>query len=427
VFAPTADEQYMLELVNRARSDPAAEAARLGVSLGTITAAPKQPLAFDPDLIEAARLHSAWMLDADAFSHTGEGGSSAGQRMAAAGYQFTGSWTWGENIAYRGGAATATTVESLHDALFRSSGHRANILNATFREAGIGIEDGEYRGFTATMATQAFAKSGTEAFLTGVAFGDRDGDRFYDPGEGWGAVRVEAEGAGGATWTATTWDSGGYTLALPAGSYSVTFSGGALAAPVTKAVTVGTSNVKLDLTAADARPTGVALTGTAGDDRLTGGALDDVLAGGAGRDRLYGLGGDDRLDGGDGDDYLDGGAGRDALLGGAGNDWIMGNAGADVMTGGAGADRFVFTLVADLGNDVADFSRAQGDRIDVSLLLDRVGRGGAQGLADGAVRAVQTAEGARIDVAAADGTVLADVVTLQGVSAADVAQDWLVV
>lgn len=427
MFAPTADEQYMLELVNRARSDPAAEAARLGASLGTNTAAPKQPLAFDADLIEAARLHSAWMLDADAFSHTGAGGSSAGQRMAAAGYQFTGSWTWGENIAYRSGAATAATTESLHDALFRSSGHRANILNATFREAGIGIEDGEYRGFTATMATQNFAKSGTEVFLTGVAFGDRDGDRFYDPGEGWGAVRVEAKAAGGATWTASTWDSGGYTLALPAGGYTVTFSGGPLAAPVTKTVTVGTSNVKLDVTAADARPSGVVLTGTAGDDRLTGGALDDAIAGGAGRDRLYGLGGDDRLDGGDGDDYLDGGAGRDVLLGGAGNDWIMGNAGADAMTGGAGADRFVFTLAADLGNDVTDFSRAQGDRIDVSLLLDRVGRGDAAGLADGAVRAVQTAEGARIDVVAADGSVLADVVTLQGVAAADVAQDWFVV
>jgi Ca2+-binding RTX toxin-like protein len=97
------------------------------------------------------------------------------------------------------------------------------------------------------------------------------------------------------------------------------------------------------------------------------------------------------------------------------------------MTGGAGADRFVFTLAADLGNDVTDFSRAQGDRIDVSLLLDRVGRGDAAGLADGAVRAVQTAEGARIDVVAADGSVLADVVTLQGVAAADVAQDWFVV
>jgi len=427
VFAPTDDEQYMLELVNRARSDPGAEAARLGVSLGSIPATPKQPLAFDADLIEAARLHSVWMLDADVFSHTGAGGSSAGQRMAAAGYDFTGSWTWGENIAYRSGTATASTVESLHDALFRSSGHRANILNPNFREAGMGIEDGGFRGFTATMATQDFAKSGTEAFLTGVAFGDRDGDRFYDPGEGWGAVRVEAKASGGATWTTTTWDSGGFTLALPAGGYSVSFSGGGLAAPVTKPITVGSANVKLDLTDADARPSGVALAGTAGDDRLTGTAMDDALSGGAGRDRLYGLDGDDRLEGGDGHDYLDGGGGRDALLGGAGNDWIMGNAGADVMTGGGGADRFVFTLVHDLGNDVTDFSRAQGDRIDLSLLLDRVGRGDALGFADGAVRATQTAEGARIDVVAADGTVLADVVTLQGVPAAEAAQDWLVV
>ena len=51
---PTAFEQYFLELVNRARLDPAAEAARLGIGLndglaaGTITTAAKAPLAFNP-------------------------------------------------------------------------------------------------------------------------------------------------------------------------------------------------------------------------------------------------------------------------------------------------------------------------------------------------------------------------------------------
>lgn len=44
---PTALEQYVLELVNRARADPAAEAARLGIDLnqglgaGQITTAAK--------------------------------------------------------------------------------------------------------------------------------------------------------------------------------------------------------------------------------------------------------------------------------------------------------------------------------------------------------------------------------------------------
>ncbi|MDF3043686.1 MAG: hypothetical protein K0Q71_6392 [Thermomicrobiales bacterium] len=51
----------------------------------------------------------------------------------------------------------------------------------------------------------------------------------------------------GASWNATTWAAGGYQIALPTGSYHVTFSGGGLAAPVTKPVTIGTANVKLDL------------------------------------------------------------------------------------------------------------------------------------------------------------------------------------
>src|SRR4051794_36660045 len=73
VALPTDYEQYMLELLNRARSDPSAEAARLGISLneglasGTITSTSKQPLAFNANLIDAARNHSTWMIANDTF------------------------------------------------------------------------------------------------------------------------------------------------------------------------------------------------------------------------------------------------------------------------------------------------------------------------------------------------------------------------
>lgn len=88
----------MLELINRARLDPQAEAARFGISLnnglaeGTISSAPKAPLAFNSDLNESAAGHSSWMLAADVFSHTGSGGSNSATRMKNAGYVFTGSW-----------------------------------------------------------------------------------------------------------------------------------------------------------------------------------------------------------------------------------------------------------------------------------------------------------------------------------------------
>jgi uncharacterized protein YkwD len=253
---PTSYEQYLLELVNRARLDPSSEAAREGIGLndglapGTISAAPKQPLAFNPQLIDAARGQSNWMLATDTFSHTGIGGSSPSARMMAAGYIFTGEWAWGENIAIRWGsgiAITTQTINALHDMLFKSADHRENILDGNFREAGFGVASGDYKGSAAVTATEDFAHSGTLPFLTGVAFDDRNGDEFYNPGEGLGGVSVQARSGTGQIWQTTTWDAGGYEIQLPAGAYQVTFSGGSLSGPVVKAASIGTANVMLDL------------------------------------------------------------------------------------------------------------------------------------------------------------------------------------
>ena len=96
VVYPTANEQLMVELINRARANPAAEASRLGIDLneglsaGTISTAAKQPLAINPYLTDGARKHSQWMIDNDTFSHTGQGGSAPNDRMTGAGYIFAG-------------------------------------------------------------------------------------------------------------------------------------------------------------------------------------------------------------------------------------------------------------------------------------------------------------------------------------------------
>src|SRR5689334_2823807 len=126
----SAYEQYMLELIN-------AERAKVGA----------QPLAFNTYLNDASEDHTAWMLSSGNFSHTGAGGTSPGTRMQQAGYNFTGSWGWGENIAWRSlgaPAGYADDVYALHVSLMNSSGHRANILNASYKEAGIGFEVGQF-------------------------------------------------------------------------------------------------------------------------------------------------------------------------------------------------------------------------------------------------------------------------------------------
>ena len=93
---PTVPEQLMLELVNRTRANPAAEAARFGISLneglvpGTISTTAKPPLAFHPKLILSARNHSQWMLSTNIFDHTGVNNSTPKERMTDAGYVFSG-------------------------------------------------------------------------------------------------------------------------------------------------------------------------------------------------------------------------------------------------------------------------------------------------------------------------------------------------
>jgi Ca2+-binding RTX toxin-like protein len=117
------------------------------------------------------------------------------------------------------------------------------------------------------------------------------------------------------------------------------------------------------------------ITGTSANDRIDGGAGNDIVNGGAGHDLLIGGLGNDTLNGNDGNDELRGGLGNDVLNGGNGNDILVGGAGNDTLTGGAGADVFRWEL-ADHGvagspavDTVADFSTAQGDKLDLRDLL----------------------------------------------------------
>ena len=179
------------------------------------------------------------------------------------------------------------------------------------------------------------------------------------------------------------------------------------------------------------------LRGGVGDDRLWGEAGNDVLDGGTGADRLtggfgddtyyvddlgdrvvdyfnagsdtvysaisytlsdnvetlrllngadhgFGNGGHNLLVGNSRGNTLFGGSGNDTLWGADGNDRLIGGSGRDVTAGGTGADRFAFddghfggatTATADV---IQDFSRAQGDRIELAPVDANSGVGGDQ-------------------------------------------------
>lgn len=237
------DEQFVIESINRARANPAAEATRLGIDLndglqpGTLSTSPKPPLAPNQILIDVAAAHSQDMIDRDFFDHVNPDGKNPGQRIAAAGYS---AWSWAENIAIHADAAEA------HDLLFGSAGHRVNMLRDTYRELGVGVRD---RSDWGVNMTETFAYRTGNAFLTGVAFSDQiAADNFFSYGEGLGGVTITATArTRGTTYTTTTGPTGGYALQVPTDTYDLLAFGGELTNSMgITGIGVGTKNVKVD-------------------------------------------------------------------------------------------------------------------------------------------------------------------------------------
>lgn len=88
------------------------------------------PLALNPKLTAAAQGHSEDMAARNYFSHTSLDGTSPSQRVTRAGYDWQ---MTGENIA-----AGHATVAGVMQRWMDSDGHRANILNCSYTEVGIG-------------------------------------------------------------------------------------------------------------------------------------------------------------------------------------------------------------------------------------------------------------------------------------------------
>jgi serralysin len=70
------------------------------------------------------------------------------------------------------------------------------------------------------------------------------------------------------------------------------------------------------------------------------------------------------------DNLINGNGAANELRGGAGNDLLDGGGGRDLLTGGSGADRFRFATAGAFGtaqaDHITDFSRSEGDRIELS-------------------------------------------------------------
>lgn len=362
----TSYERYFVSLVNQAR-------AANGL----------QPLRIEKHLNDSSDRHSAWMLEADVFSHTGAGGSSSRQRMESAGFDLSGRWRTAENIAYvsvQGESDLRDEIRQLHKNLMDSPGHYRNIMSDV-AYIGIGLEVGYFRhsgrDYKVLMATQNFADTNGQVSIDTGTFlratlprvdltlptkqewmRTFNGEVYTTPGPAQFTARNDdfrltarndvANGGAGNDWML----GNGGNDRLNGGAGHDRLSGGAGADVLIGGL--GHDTLQGDLG-------NDTLNGDLGNDLLLGGAGHDVILGGAGDDRVLGGIGNDRINGGHGHDLLRGDAGNDTISGDAGNDTIIGGAGNDTLSGGAGADVFVFQ--SGHGRDVINAYEVGVDRL----------------------------------------------------------------
>jgi hypothetical protein len=261
---PSAEEQMHLELINRARANPVAEAKIYGLSsvtegidsssLSSISTKAMQPLTFNVKLYKAAIAHSKDMADNEYFAHNSQGtNKTPAQRVEDQGYDYL---RTGENLAYTATTASIDKGESsikLHGDLFIDEdypgrGHRVNILSPKFKEVGValafGIRKTRFNSYYVTDDFAAYFPSRCH-FITGVVYDDNDKDNFYTIGEGVKGVKIALENTSSTTTTA---NAGGYGVPVENGTYKVTFTHSTLGS-YSKTVTVSEQNVKLDVLA----------------------------------------------------------------------------------------------------------------------------------------------------------------------------------
>ena len=235
---PTAEETLILELINRLRADPPAEAERLGFKddSGTELKAmkPRPPLVMNLNLLDAARKHSYYMI---------LNGLTHGEDKDKPGFYGVSPWERAPKSGYTGFCGAENCFRDPGDAygshagFAHSKGHRDNMLSG-HREAGTGGVPHEGR----ISVTHLFGSRGVPRMAGGVVYQDTNANKFYDVGEGIGGVRINAADGTGTT----TWRSGGYALDLKS-TKPLTLTAEFLGQKFAKTFEAGGDNIKFDV------------------------------------------------------------------------------------------------------------------------------------------------------------------------------------
>lgn len=253
---PTPEETQILEYMNRFRADPSTEAdliappdrKDMGVDWKMFREEMKKlkampPLVFNLELLDSARKHSYYMIH-NGLGHVEEAGKkgftgvSPGDRVKAAGYKGFG----GAENAYAGSQGAWSShwgfVVDFGEGpggMQPERGHRRNMIGA-HREVGPGgVPTPRGLSVTHNFGSRDVRMAG------GVIFIDHNNNKFYDPGEGLGNIRIT--GSGGEE--VATWKSGAYAVDLK-GQGAVTLTAQIDGEKYTKTFAAGADNVKFD-------------------------------------------------------------------------------------------------------------------------------------------------------------------------------------
>lgn len=264
MYAWTAQEVYLSELINRARANPQAEALRLNLNLAQglifgeqLLLTAKEPLALSSALTTSARAHAADMGARQFFSHTNPDNLSPTNRARGAGYLGTA----GENIG-----AGYGTIDALYRSWMATPAERKNILSlytafdSTYHYDQLGpgfafgVTGAAYSSYVAADFGNPSAGARTP-WLVGVVFADADNNQFYSIGEGLGAIRVDvftgSTTTGSPTATYTTDGVGNYQVPLANGSYTIVFTRTSDNFRAVKTATVSGQNVRVSAMASE--------------------------------------------------------------------------------------------------------------------------------------------------------------------------------
>lgn len=265
-FWPSGIEQQYVWLMNRARSAPKIEGmwlawirdpqVRQALEYFSVkrellreefaALAPAPPAAFDIRLHQAALKHSQRLVVEDAQHHNGQF-----EAVLEAGFSFlniAGSvFAYAENGLYGHAGFNVDWGGNDGSGMQTGRGHRAGLMSAR-PNVGVAVvlEDNPATGVGPQVTTINYATANTaqpdhfNRFIVGTVWRDANGNRLYDPGEGIGGVTVKPDHG---TYFAVTGQAGGYAIPVEPGTYVLTFSGGGLAQPQTRTVTVGEVSV----------------------------------------------------------------------------------------------------------------------------------------------------------------------------------------